>query len=70
MFEPTNPDNETKKTIATNVHMRIDEMMNFFASPDSLFKKYPLISAPLLIMLAQLTAYFTPIVNTLVPSIS
>lgn len=65
-----NPDYENRKTVATILHTKLDEMINFFGDRNALFVKYPLIGAPPLIQLGLLVALFTPMANTLVPEVA
>lgn len=59
--------NVFRKSIASFVHSDLDKMINLFAHQYSIFKKYPLIGAPVLIELSLLIAIFTPIAKVLVP---
>lgn len=58
---------EKQHTVGIVIHSKIDEMLNFFADGDSLFKKFPLLGTPLLQQLAQLTAIFDPVAKELIP---
>lgn len=63
----TNPSNESRRNIASNMHMEIDRMINFFDLRSSLFRKYPLIGAPPLLQLASLVAVFNTIAQIIIP---
>lgn len=67
LLDDDNPDFENRKTIASLIHMDLDKMINFFDLKSSLFRKYPLLGAPLLIQVASLIVVFNPIANTLIP---
>lgn len=60
-------DVENQDTIASIIHTDLDRMINFFDIKSSLFRKYPLMGAPLLIQLASLVALFSPIAKSLIP---
>lgn len=73
ILDPTNETSlplQDKKNIATILHTLIDTMINNFAQPEALYKKYPLIGVPPLIELALLVALLAPILNTLIPIIA
>lgn len=61
------PDLANRKTNAQYLLNDVNTMMNFFDHRAGLFKKYPLITSPLLISLIQIIAVFTPIANTIIP---
>lgn len=62
-----NPSNESRRNVASNMHTELDRMVNFFDLKSSLFRKYPLIGAPLLIQLASVVAIFNPMAKVLIP---
>lgn len=62
-----NPSNESRRNIATNMHIELDRMVNLFDLKSSLFRKYPLIGAAPVIQLASLIAVFNPIAKVLIP---
>lgn len=57
----------SRKRIASFMHSDLDKMINLFAHQYSIFKKFPLIGAPILIELSLLIAIFSPIAKILVP---
>lgn len=65
--ERRQPDIERRKSNAQDILNFVDTMMNYFDHRAGLFKKYPLITSPLLISLIQVIALFTPLANTLIP---
>lgn len=62
-----NPSNESRRNIASNMHIEIDRMINFFDIKSSLFRKYPLIGAPPLLQLASLVIVYNTIAHILIP---
>lgn len=65
--EKKQPDLENRKSNAQYIQNQINTMMNYFDHRAGLFKKYPLITSPLLISLIEIIAIFTPIANSLIP---
>lgn len=59
--------NVFRKRIASFMHSDLDKMVNLFAHQYSIFKKFPLIGAPIFIELSLLIATFSPIAFQLVP---
>lgn len=62
------PNLEARKSNARYVHSNLETLIDFFVDSDGMFKKHPLISAPLLINVALIIAVFTPIGNQLIPN--
>lgn len=65
--EQKQPDIENRKSNALFIQNNINTMMNYFDQRSGLFKKYPLVTAPLLVSLVSIIAVFTPLANTLIP---
>lgn len=65
--EQKQPDIENRKANALYIQNNINTMMNYFDQRSGLFKKYPLVTAPLLVSLASIIAVFTPLANSLIP---
>lgn len=59
-----------RRRVASQIHFNLQEMLNYFASSNSLFKKYPLLVTPLLIELAQIVAYFDLLAKKLIPRLA
>lgn len=60
-------DIQNRKSNAQFILYQLNTMMNYFDHRAGLFKKYPLITAPLLISLIQVIALFSPLANALIP---
>lgn len=56
-----------RKRIASFIHSDFHRMITLFSHQYSIFNKYPLVGAPVLIEMALLIAVFTPIANKLIP---
>lgn len=67
IISESNPYMENRRAVASIIHTEIDKILNFFATSDSLFKRYPLIGTPPLTTLAQLVAFFDPMAKMLNP---
>lgn len=67
LLSNSNPSLKSRKMVALILQNSIDTMINYFDRRDSLFKKYPLMSAPPLIELSLLIAFFYPLSNALNP---
>lgn len=59
---------QNRRNIASNMHTELDRIVNFVDLESSLFRKYPLLGAPLIIQLAPLVAFFNPIAGALIGS--
>lgn len=59
-----------KVSIATSLHTDLDALINYFARPDSLFKKYPALGVQPVIALSLMVAALTPIVHNITPNIA
>lgn len=57
---------ESRRNIASHMHTELDRIINFIDLESSLFRKYPLLGAPLVIQLAPLVAFFSPIAKSLI----
>lgn len=66
LTDTNDDDNVIQKRIA-NAISDLDRMIRIFAHQYSVFKKYPLIGAPVLVELALVIAIFTPIAKILIP---
>lgn len=62
------PNNQTRITYAFSIHENLHTMLDYYNSRKGLFRKYPQITAPLLINLGLLVTVFTPLSNELIPS--
>lgn len=60
-------DSDSGKLIASQMQTGLDEMINFFARPDSIFKQNVLIVAPVLIQISLIVAVLEPVAETLIP---
>lgn len=59
------PNLETRKTHSNIIHSDLDTILNYYDK--SIFRKYPLLTAPLLINLGHLITVFAPISNDIYP---
>lgn len=59
---------DSRRNIASHMHTELDRIINFIDLESSLFRKYPLLGAPLVIQLAPLVAFFSPIAKALIRS--
>lgn len=57
---------DNRRNIASHMHTELDRIINFIDLESSLFRKYPLLGAPLVIQLAPLVAFFSPIAKSLI----
>lgn len=53
-----------RETVFWDTRKDLDYMMNIFDESDSIFKKYPLLGAPILLNLAKMISKFSPEINT------
>lgn len=65
--DDTNPDLHSRRTTASIIHTALDEIIEIFEYDKSLMKEYPLVSVPILVDVAALIAFFSPVIRTLNP---
>lgn len=58
---------EQQANLASGIHSDANTLISHFQNPTSIFKKHPLLGAPLLIQLALWVTYFDPVAQKLIP---
>lgn len=61
------PNRQNRIANAQYIHNTFDTMINYLAEKRSVFKKFPLVTSPLIISLSLLIATFIPIANKIIP---